>query len=114
MPNWKDLFSSTDRRQYPEVVVPLEYSHAPEAQQPSPVPDAEKKPDADDTSNTSVDRASSQEKGIASAPGYSSSALEVLRGKIESEVSVSGQDSVYDRMSLMSNLADWLRPRQLG
>lgn len=100
--NWKDLLANRDRRTFPEVVVPLGHdSHAPApaaAPVPVPEPDAEKKPDADDTSNTSIDRASSQEKGISTVPpAYGSSALEILRGEVENEASASGHNSVYDR-----------------
>jgi hypothetical protein len=111
MPNftWKDLFANRNRRHFPDVVVPLaSSSHAPSPS--SPEPDAEKKPDADGGSNTSLERASCQEKGTAAVPTYSTPlTLEELRTQVENEVSASGHDSVYDRMSMMltSSNTDW-------
>lgn len=109
MPNfaWKDLLANRNRRHFPEVVVPLaSSSHAPSPS--SPEPDAEKKPDAEGGSNTSLERASCQEKGIAAVPAYSTPlTLEELRTQVENEVSAGGHDSVYDRMSHYAYLFEY-------
>ena len=103
--SWKDIFTNRDRRQFPEVVVPLPDSRAPHNLPiPEPNADAEKKPDADDTSNASIDKASSQENGVGAPPPYTSSSMEALRAQVDSEISISGHDSVYDRMCILSTL----------
>lgn len=105
MPNfaWKNLICNRNRRQFPEVVVPLASSNAPVHS--SSESDADKKSVTDDGSNTSIERASCQEKGTAAVPAYSTSlTLEELRAQVENEVSASGHDSVYDRMFLMLSL----------
>lgn len=101
--DWKTLFANSERRQFPEVVIPLPDPRAPE-NLPAPEPNAEKKPDSDDSSNTSIEKADSQEKGVGAPPPYASSALEALRAQVQSEVSVSGHDSVYDRMFILLKL----------
>lgn len=115
--NWRDLIANRNRRQFPEVVVPLAHSHAPDSS--SPESDTEKKPVEDDQSNSSLERASVQEKGTATVPVYSTSlTLEELRSQVDNEVSVTGHDSPYDRMFMMSNLgvseANWPCPCQTG
>lgn len=98
--NWEDLICNRNRRQFSEVVMPLASSNAPSHS--SPESDADKKSVTDDGSNTSIERASCQEKGTAAVPAYSTSlTLEELRAQVENEVSASGHDSVYDRMSMM-------------
>ena len=98
--NWKDLISNRNRRQFPEIVIPLASSNAPVHS--SSESDSDKKSVTDGGSNTSIERASCQEKGTAVVPAYSTSlTLEELRAQVENEVSASGHDSVYDRMSMM-------------
>ncbi len=108
MPSWKDLFSNTERRFFPEVVVPL-------ARDPASVTlesnananaDAEKKDAPSDhppayRSDSSPDRGSLQEKGVATVPASASGelTLESLRAEVEAGVVVSGHDSIYDRTS---------------
>jgi hypothetical protein len=108
MPSWKDLFSNTDRRFFPEVVVPL-------ARDPNSVTlesnananaNAEKKDTPSDhppayRSESSPDRSSLQEKGVAAVPASASGelTLESLRAEVEAGVVVSGHDSIYDRTS---------------
>lgn len=89
-------FSNSDRRQYPEVVVPL--ANAPAPEKPNGVPYADETPVSDDSSNPSLDRASSQEKGTISKPSHGPLTLEALRAEVESDISVSGYDTAYDRM----------------
>lgn len=110
MPTWRDLFSTTERRFFPEVVVPL-------ARDPNSVTlesnanananaDAEKKDTPSDhppdyRSDSSPDRSSLQEKGVAAVPANPSGelTLESLRAEVEAGVVVSGHDSIYDRTS---------------
>lgn len=81
--NFKDLMQNRERRQFPEVVVPLESAPATK----------------DDGSNTSLDRASSQENGSGAGPQKRSTlTLEALREEIDSSISTSGHNTVYDRM----------------
>lgn len=97
--NWKDLLANRDRRQFPEVVVPL--ANAPAPEKPIPEPYAEKKAISDDDSSSSLDRASSQEQGTVAVPTtYTTLTLEALRAQVESDVAASGHDSVYDRTFL--------------
>lgn len=82
--NFKDLIQNRERRQFPEVVVPLQSAPAT----------------TKDGSNSSLDRASSQENGAGSGPEKRSTlTLEALREEVDSSVSASGHDTVYDRMS---------------
>ena len=87
MLNWKDLFTSRDRRFFPEVVVPL-------AHEPTFV--------SEDAlgSNSSLDRGPLQEKGVAGVPTTSKLTLEALRAEVELGVVVSGHDTLYDRKIL--------------
>lgn len=101
--NWKDLLTNRDRRQFPEVVVALARGSAPE-----------NKDIAIDDSNDSLDKASSQEKGVGGPRAVGSTlSLETLRAEVESDIAASGHDTVYDRMFpsttklLLSDL-DWL------
>jgi hypothetical protein len=82
--NFKDLIKNRERREFPEVVVPLESAPAPTK---------------DDGFNTSLDRASSQENGSGAGPQKRSTlTLEALREEIDSSISASGHNTVYDRM----------------
>ncbi|EAU32826.1 conserved hypothetical protein [Aspergillus terreus NIH2624] len=102
--NWKDLLTNRDRRQFPEVVVPL--ANAPAPEKPIPEPYAEKKAISDDDSSSSLDRASSQEQGTVAVPTtYTTLTLEALRAQVESDVAASGHDSVYDRKAKVINKA---------
>lgn len=114
MPSWKDLFSNTDRRFFPEVVVPLARdpnsvtleSNASANANANANADAEKKDTPSDhppayRSESSPDRSSLQEKGVAAVPASASGelTLESLRAEVEAGVVVSGHDSIYDRTS---------------
>lgn len=82
MPNWTDLLSNSDRRFYPEVVVPLAHDTtttvtAKKSSSPSP----------------SSDESSLQEKGVSGPL-----TVEGLQTEIEAGVVASGHDSAYDRM----------------
>ncbi|CAI7573430.1 unnamed protein product [Penicillium pancosmium] len=89
--NFKDLIKNRERRQFPEVVVPLESAPAPTK---------------DDGSNTSLDRASSQENGSGAGPEKRSTlTLEALREEIDSSISASGHNTVYDRKAKVINRA---------
>lgn len=85
--NWKDLLANRERKGFPEVVVPLARDSAPTSKEVL----------SDDASH-SLDRASSQEKGISAPRTESTLTLEALRAEIESDIAASGHDSVYDRM----------------
>lgn len=85
--NWKDLLTNRDRRGFPEVVVPLASGSAPKIQEP-----------AISGSNSSLDRASLQEKGTSGARVGTTLTLEALRAEVESDIAASGHDTVYDRM----------------
>ena len=97
--SWRDLLTNRDRHQFPEVVVPL--ANAPAPKNPTTDPYAEKKSDSEADSNHTHDRASSQEKGVASSPPppYSELTLDALRAEVEADVSSSGHDTAYDRTS---------------
>jgi hypothetical protein len=86
MPNWKDLFANRERRQFPEVVVPLAHGSAPKDAYPS------------DNSNSGLDRSSSQEKGTAGSYSGGPLTLEALRVEVEADIGASGHNTVYDRM----------------
>lgn len=82
--NFKDLVQNRERRQFPEVVVPLERTPATTK---------------DEGSISSLDRASSQENGSGDGPQKRSTlTLESLREEIDSSISASGHNTVYDRM----------------
>lgn len=83
---WKNW--QRDRSQIPEVVIPL-------ADAPNTTPQTEK--DAE----SNVNSLDSQEKGAASAPESTTLTLEALRAEVDSAVSASGHNSVYDRMFLL-------------
>lgn len=85
--NWKDLLTNHDRRGFPEVVVPLASGSAPKTQDPT-----------NDGSDSSLDRASLQEKGTSGAHAGTTLTLEALRAEVESDIAASGHDTVYDRM----------------
>lgn len=85
--NFKDLIQNRERRQFPEVVVPLEST-------PAPTKD-----------DSSLDRASSQENGSGAGPEKRSTlTLEALREEIDSSIAASGHDTIYDRTSTTSSL----------
>ncbi|OJJ54785.1 hypothetical protein ASPSYDRAFT_210462 [Aspergillus sydowii CBS 593.65] len=100
MPSWKDLFSNTERRFFPEVVVPLARDPASKKDAPSDHPPAYR-------SDSSPDRGSLQEKGVATVPASASGelTLESLRAEVEAGVVVSGHDSIYDRKAKIINRA---------
>lgn len=87
--NWKDLLTNRERRGFPEVVVPLARA--------SP----ETKHDESTGSNSSLDRASVQEKGASALTTGSTLTLEALRAEVEADVVSSGHDTAYDRMFLL-------------
>ncbi|KAJ5112254.1 hypothetical protein N7532_000299 [Penicillium argentinense] len=90
--NFKDLFSNKQRRAFPEVVVPLASSNATTTK--------------DDGSNSSLDRASSQENGCSAGPVRRSSlTLEALREEVDSSIAASGHDTIYDRKAKVINRA---------
>lgn len=86
MPDWKDLFANRERRQFPEVVVPLSHGSAPKDTYPS------------DNSNSGLDRSSSQETGTAGPCASGQLTLEALRAEVEADIGISGHNTVYDRM----------------
>jgi hypothetical protein len=86
MPNWKDLLANRERRQFPEVVVPLAHGSAPKTDDSQ-----------NNDSSSGIDRASLQEKGAASASAGSTLTLEALRAEVEADISASGHDTAYDR-----------------
>jgi len=90
--NWKDLFTNRDRRFFPEVVAPL-------ARDPTFV--SEDLPIDAWGCNSSLNRGSLQEKGVAGVPATTKLTLEALRTEIESGVVVSGHDILYDRTSFV-------------
>jgi hypothetical protein len=76
-----------DRQNFPGVVIPL--ADAP----------AHKSTNTDEKARKSLDRAPSSENGSAGSLGESSHlTLEALRAEVESDISTSGHDSLYDRM----------------
>ncbi|KAL4785164.1 MFS general substrate transporter [Aspergillus varians] len=103
--NWKDLFFNRDHQFYPEVVIPLARSSSP-ATTGSPIT-AQDLPENALGSNSSIDRASLQEKGVAGVPGPAPTelTLEALRAEVEAGVVVSGHDSAYDRKAKIINRA---------
>ena len=116
MPNWKDLLANRNRRQFPEVVVPLASSLAPHESITEPNAKNKDLPSAGSTkSNTSVDRGSLQEKGVSGVPQNTTKlTLEALRTEVEEGVGASGHDTVYDRMSLSDSALHWKSPRVLA
>lgn len=83
-----------DRQTFPGVVVPLADAPAPTYSDPN----AETKPNPDAKANlNSLDSASSQENGASPVPRSNVLTMEGLRAEVESAVSASGVDSVYDR-----------------
>ncbi|KAL4923636.1 MFS transporter [Aspergillus undulatus] len=105
MLNWKDLFTNRERRFYPELVVPLPRDTTPITTE-ADRPDKEKElPKNDLASDSSPDRASLQEKGVAHAPSGTQLTLEALRVEVEEGVIASGHDTVYDRKAKVINRA---------
>jgi hypothetical protein len=101
MPNWKDLLANHERRQFPEVVVPLAHGSAPKPNDSQ-----------DDDSCSGLDRTSSQEKGTAGTHVSSTLTLEALRAEVEADINASGHDSAYDRTflwppGLVSSIQNW-------
>ncbi|KAJ5948974.1 hypothetical protein N7454_002281 [Penicillium verhagenii] len=90
--NWRNILANRDRRQFPEVVVPLE--RAP----------LKSRNDANDSDNTQ-DAASVQEKGASAGYGQTTLTLEVLRAEILSETAASGHNTAYDRKAKVINRA---------
>jgi hypothetical protein len=89
MPNWKELLANRERRQFPEVVVPLAHGSAPK------INDSQ-----DNDSSSGLDRTSSQEKGTAGTRVSSTLTLEALRAEVEADINASGHDTAYDRTFL--------------
>jgi hypothetical protein len=89
MPNWKDLFANRERREFPEVVVPLAHGSPPKIND-----------NKDSDSGSGNDRASLQEKGTVSASAGSTLTLEALRAEVEADIIASGHDTAYDRTFL--------------
>ncbi|KAI2913872.1 hypothetical protein CBS63078_3613 [Aspergillus niger] len=87
---WKKL--QRDRSQIPEVVIPL-------ADAPNTIPQTDK----DTESN--VNSLDSQEKGASSATQSTTLTLEALRAEVDSAVSASGHNTVYDRKAKIINKA---------
>lgn len=76
-----------DRQNFPGVVIPL--ADAP----------AHNSANSDEKTDKSLDRAPSSENGSAGSVGEASHlTLEALRAEVETDISTSGHDSVYDRM----------------
>lgn len=104
MVDWKNLFSFRDRKTFPGVVVPLVNNTS------APAPEEKSTPNADDklgsvadSNDDSLAKASSQEKGTSYNPQSGKVlTLESLRAEVETDVSVSGHDTVYDRMLLLN------------
>lgn len=116
MPNWKDLFANRERRQFPEVVVPL--ASDPTPRDPNTSHAKNKDHPTDTGSNTSLDHGSVQEKGVVGTPTITTKlTLETLRAEVEADVGSSGHDSAYDRTSRKecagSAFPTWT-PRELG
>ncbi|KAJ5439314.1 Sugar transporter [Penicillium daleae] len=83
-----------DRQNFPGVVIPL--ADAP----------AHKSTNTDEKARKSLDRAPSSENGSAGSLGESSHlTLEALRAEVESDISTSGRDSLYDRKAKVINRA---------
>lgn len=130
----KDFYNrfARDRREYPEVVVPLAHESSPgrnssDIQAPaaaaatSPKIDNDKtKPDAeaDKRSNSTGDsnaddrlaNASFQEKGSLYVPqrnvnGTTVMTFESLRSEVETDITASGLDTSYDRKAKVINIA---------
>ncbi|KAJ5748806.1 uncharacterized protein N7511_010502 [Penicillium nucicola] len=93
MPNWTKLFSNSERRQFPEVVVPLAHGSAT------------KDAYTNDNSNSGLDRSSSQEKGVAGSVATGELTLEALRAEIMADIEATGHDTVYDRKAKIINRA---------
>ncbi|KAL4804061.1 major facilitator superfamily domain-containing protein [Aspergillus unguis] len=88
MPNWKDLLSNSDRRFYPEVVVPLardSHSDSDTVTPPKDIPS---------------DSSSLQEKGVSGPL-----TIESLKADVEAGVVAGGHDTVYDRKAKIINRA---------
>lgn len=58
---------------------------------------------ANNGSNSSLDRASSQENGTSGIHDGTTLTLEALRAEVESDIAASGHDTVYDRMYTISH-----------
>lgn len=83
--NWTPF--KKDRQNFPGVVIPL--ADAP----------AHTTANADEKADKSLDRAPSSENGSAGSLREATHlTLEALRAEVESDISTSGHDSVYDRM----------------
>ncbi|KAE8155235.1 major facilitator superfamily domain-containing protein [Aspergillus avenaceus] len=95
MPDWKDLFTTRDRRFYPDVVTPLARDTTYTASR-----------DPTDTSGLNSTNAESlQAKGVAGAHATTQLTLDELRAEVEQGVIVSGHDSSYDRKAKIINRA---------
>lgn len=99
MVNWTDLFNRR-RRNFPGVVVPLaKEAPAPEKSTPNAENDTGSASDEKKTTDDRLAKANSQENGSSYGPQSSNTlTLESLRAEVESDVSASGMDTVYDRM----------------
>ena len=102
MVSWTDLFNRR-RRNFPGVVVPLaKEAPAPEKSTPNAENDTGSASDEKKTTDDRLAKATSQENGSSHGPQSSSTlTLESLRAEVESDVSASGMDTVYDRMLIV-------------
>ncbi|KAJ5389978.1 uncharacterized protein N7496_001046 [Penicillium cataractarum] len=90
--NWTPF--KKDRQNFPGVVIPL-------ADAPAHTP-----ANADEKADKSLDRAPSSENGSAGSLREATHlTLEALRAEVESDMSTSGHDSVYDRKAKVINRA---------
>ncbi|KAJ5155268.1 hypothetical protein N7492_008071 [Penicillium capsulatum] len=106
MPNWKDLFANRDRRQFPEVVVPLASDATPRDANADSHAKSKDVPADGSGSNTSLDRGSLQEKNVIGSPTTTTKlTLETLRAEVEADVVASGHNTVYDRKAKVINRA---------
>lgn len=106
MSSWVNPFTRNDRQEFLGVVIPL--SQAARFQHLNTVTSTDseipaKKKEDDDDSSSKLDRVGSEENGAASSnPEYSHQTIEAIRAEVESEISTSGHDTVYDRRLLSS------------
>lgn len=97
MPTLKSLFTNTERRLFPEVVVPLPRdSHHVTSESSGEKTDSPSSQPPGYSSNS--EPGSIQEKGVA-ARTSGGLTFESLRAEIEEGVVAGGHDSIYDRMS---------------
>lgn len=108
MPFWTNPFTRNDRAEFLGVVVPLSQAtrNVPAAEDSPTEKDAIGKDNGTpnepkDEGTDRLDRIGSEEVGAASNPEFSHQSIESIRAEVESEMSASGHDSTYDRMSYL-------------